>query len=66
MRDEASSRQKIEMAGSGASQENLGDPIAMGEIDERHRGVLALQDSRFDVEAARKVEVLFDRRSCRG
>ena len=54
------------MVGSGASQENLGDPITMGEIDERHRGVLALQDSRFDVEAARKVEVLFDRRSCRG
>ena len=48
------------MAGRGAGQEGLRDLMTMGEIDQRHGCVLAMQDAGLDVEIAGKVKMLFN------
>ena len=49
------------MARTRTREENLSNLMTTTEFNERDRGILALQYSRFDVEIAREVEMLLDK-----
>ena len=42
-------------------KKNLRDGVATGEVDQRFRGVRAFEHSRFDMQFARELQMLFER-----
>src|SRR5437588_11234688 len=59
--DQAVAVQELPGSGTRACQKDLGDLMTMGELNQSRGRILALQDSRFDMKIARKVEMFFNR-----
>ena len=60
-RDKGISGQQFEMRGTRAREKDLGDLLPVSKFHECGGWVLTMQYSRFDVEIAGKVEMLFHR-----